>query len=98
MNEAANAAALKYLIFDSAEECCKSPLSNQDYCQIDDVCSGVKIWFADYSRGWDDGVCISTATAPFIPKGRKTFKSQLDCCLGGFLGQSSETCLSFLSL
>ena len=82
-----------YLLFDTAGQCCASRLAGND-CYIVDVCSNN--WFGDYSRGWEDGVCVNSKDGNPIPKGRRTFSSQLECCLDAFLGQSSEACVSFL--
>jgi len=81
-----------YLSFDSADECCQSPFIGGANCQVIDVCL-VLAWYADYSRGWDDGVCITNLQAP-VPKGRRTYDKQLECCSEGFFGQSSEACIS----
>mmetsp|Transcript_30063 Transcript_30063/g.63745 ORF Transcript_30063/g.63745 Transcript_30063/m.63745 type:complete len:641 (+) Transcript_30063:85-2007(+) len=84
-----------YMMFDSPEECCDSPFAGSN-CQVIDVCNPVIRWYGDYSGGWDDGVCMSRVDLP-VPKGRRTFDSQLECCLDAFLGQSSEACVSYLA-
>lgn len=88
-----NPSMASYLIFDSAKQCCASRIAG-DNCHVVDVCN--TYWFGDYSGGWEDGVCISSNQAP-IPKGRRTFESQLGCCKDAFLGQTSGACTSFLA-
>jgi len=80
-----------YLPFDSAGQCCDVPFAGSN-CLVIDVCN-IVVWYADYSRGWDDGVCVNANQAP-IPKGRRTYDNQRKCCVEGFFGQSSEACLS----
>lgn len=57
----------------------------------------MSLWYGDYSGGWDPGVCIQSNNELPVPKGRRTFNSQLECCLGAFIGQSSEACISYLA-
>eukprot|EP00580_Thalassiosira_gravida_P007825 CAMPEP_0201631242 /NCGR_PEP_ID=MMETSP0493-20130528/5289_1 /ASSEMBLY_ACC=CAM_ASM_000838 /TAXON_ID=420259 /ORGANISM="Thalassiosira gravida, Strain GMp14c1" /LENGTH=275 /DNA_ID=CAMNT_0048102545 /DNA_START=269 /DNA_END=1096 /DNA_ORIENTATION=+ len=83
-----------YLTFGSAEQCCDSPFAGGD-CRVIDICANNTVhWYGDYSRGWDDGVCVNTDRAPIVPKGRRTYTDEHECCSEGFFAQSSEACLS----
>mmetsp|Transcript_50642 Transcript_50642/g.107920 ORF Transcript_50642/g.107920 Transcript_50642/m.107920 type:complete len:198 (+) Transcript_50642:1735-2328(+) len=89
-----NPSMIFYLTFGTAGQCCDGPFAG-DNCRVFDVCADIAVrWYGDYSRSWDEGICISTKQAPIIPRGRRTFKSELECCREGFFGQSSEACLS----
>ena len=82
-----------YVQFDSARECCDIHFAG-DNCQVIDLCA---VWYANYSQGWHDGVCVFGSKGE-VPKGHRTYEDQRECCSEGFFGQSSLSCQNNLNL
>ena len=59
--------------------------------------SSADLWYPDYSANtYDEGSCLNTLPLPFLPGGRPTYDTQLECCKGAYPGQTSGKCLNEL--
>ena len=55
-----------------------------------DSTTNTALWYPNYAKGWNEGVCINDFPAP---DGVVTHNSQLACCENSYAGQNSGRCI-----
>merc|ERR1711966_197963 len=93
--------------FGTQLECCKAAYGGQ----VSGMClsqlpsppttaptgaGGADFWYPDYDTAWPGAGCLNELPLPFLPGGRPTFDTQLECCKVAYVGQVSGMCLSQL--